>query len=297
MIEVKNIKDRDWDALICNTEFPSAFLTSWWLRCAEEIFKKKLLLIRIIGKNFDCLVPIYISPDNKSFSVGLVGYGGPNYLCGGSYNLDFVINAIQLHTKIKNFTLISYPQNAKICSSYNITEHITRLLDLSNMQDKLFYELYSGKVRTAIRRAEKSGVKVIRAEINDITTIHEIINQTQDNVNSQYRTPIEFLQKFFNNNDYARIYKASLNDTIIGVSVAILSKFEMNYYLNGWNRSYSSFYPNQALIHNMIQDAMSCKIRFFNFGVSHYELLDKSKSQWGGIKYKIHKISNIRNVK
>lgn len=295
MLEVANVDDKNWDELISQTEFPSAFLTSWWLRSVEKHFQRKLLLLRIAKNNLDCLTPVYIAPDNNSFSVGFIGYGGLNYLTSKIANSDSVINAIQKYTSINNFSLTSYPHSEvnKIDSAYNITENTTRLLDLSALKNKSFNASYSGKVRTAIRKASRSGVQVCRADINDITTIHRLVNQTQSNVKSQYKTPLGFLEFFFDNDEYARVYKASLNSKIIATCVVILSKFEMSYYLNGWDRSYSSFYPNQAIIHNMIQDAISWNIRFFNFGVSHYDSLDKSKSQWGGDKYKIYKISNI----
>jgi len=80
---------------------------------------------------------------------------------------------------------------------------------------------------------------------------------------------------------------------IIATCIAITSKYEMSYYLNGWDKNFSQFYPNQALVYKMIKDAQNQGINFFNFGVSHYNSLEKAKSQWGGDEYQVYKISNM----
>ena len=276
-----------------NADYNSAFLNSQWLAIISNVFNKKLHLLRLQSQGLDCIVPLYIDNENQYFSIGSIGSGGPNHLVNSNIEFDQIIFAIQDYINIDLFRCTTVPMQKGLKSQFKMTRSDTRILDLSDGSTKIFNGKFNGRIRNAIRKSYKSGVEVHPAAIQDLNTVHELIIPTQQAVKADYRTPKQLIEQLFRSGNMSKIYKATFENKIIAVCICIYSKDEMSYYLNGWNRSFSKLYANQAIIYQMIQDAQEQQINLFNFGISHYESLDKSKAQWGAEKFFIYNISNI----
>lgn len=281
-----------WDLYLNQTSYPSVYLSSQWFQLVENQFGgEKKLVLWVDSSGEKILIPYFQGrPWSDQVRIGSIGYGGPIPL---NSEIKLSVDYIQSITKSifnKECTAItSLPGQSINNTDGEISTTYTNIMRLNKDSD-FYNETYSGNIRTAIRKAEKSGVKIVEVTDDILEEAVQLIHFTQKAVGAPYVTPYFFIKEIIQNtmvsgNAFGAVYEGKL----ISVVVFVHNDFELGYYLNGWNRDYKNLCANQLLIHNMIITAINRGCSAFNFGESAYGSLQKSKLRWGGDEYFVNR--------
>ncbi|MBA4310659.1 MAG: hypothetical protein C0425_10040 [Chlorobiaceae bacterium] len=296
-MKVRLLNPLEWDKQLLMFPYRSAYQSFYWYDTVTRSLGGTFLPVCVDANKVTYAVPCFQGePWSKDgFHIGCVGYGGPVpmsfYLSGEQEMQDIksIILSIESKFNLRCSGLTHYPKE----SIESIDQcQVTHILSLDNDVQKLFDTVFSGNVRTSIRKAKKSGVIVQKLE--DEVSIHtawNLVKYTQKAVGSSYVTPFQFFKKLsegIRHNEYGSgLYGAFFEGQLIAASSVVWSPWEMAYYLNGWNREYAELCPNYLLIFHLIQEAINKKCHYFNFGESAYESLHIAKKRWGGSEYHV----------
>ena len=223
------------------------------------------------------------------FRVGAVGYGGPYPLhqfatdaLSSPGALASLLDKTQeaLGMKLAGGTTFplknSWEQDLPGQVSY------TSCVSLPSADEEMFEKVISKNVRTAVRKAQKTGVIVQKLGEKDLFRAQELLMATQKRVGASYETPLQFLESLYKiANPSINFYGAFLNGVMCAFSGFLYGSSEAFHLFNGWDREFASVCPNQLLLWCGIKEAISRQLATFNFGESHYKTLAEAKSRWG----------------
>ena len=292
-----------WDEKVNEEKNSNIFHTSWWSDVSARIFNKSISYYLFINQENQYLIPIFFDNEIKeSYSIGLIGNGGILPIGHMSITYSELIKTIaskfsfffgSLPTKI----MLNIQNNPVVPKSYYYNPKIfkTQVLDITSDIEQVFNFRISGNVRTAVRKAKKKDIYIIKEDFNDyeILDAYNLLIKTQTYVGSNYTTPFELFENLISTT-FSSLYIAKKDDVIVSMTVCLFFKSSAFFYLNGWDREYSPLCANQLLIWEMILDAKNKDCQTFNFGSSHYDSLTKAKSKWGTSDY--YTINLERNI-
>jgi lipid II:glycine glycyltransferase (peptidoglycan interpeptide bridge formation enzyme) len=157
----------------------------------------------------------------------------------------------------------------------------TRILSLDvQTPEAIFQNHFSVSVRTAIRKAERCGVRVKSLEAKQIKEAHQLLQVTQLRVGAAYTTDFEFFSAICAAEE-SLVLCAEHEGRLIAIAIFLLHPNQCTYLFNGWDRSARELNANYALVWQGIRAASEMSHRSFNFGESHTLEIDRSKSKWG----------------
>lgn len=300
-MKLSQISKKLWDQWVEKEIKANVFHSSFWCELTAKTFNKRIMYYTAEYINDRYLMPIFFDETTGEYSIGFIGHGGPLLLKNTSSVLtqDTLIRLIlelgKIFGKFPKKVILDIQNNA---ADYQLQHYCckinkTQVLDITKSIESIFEKQISGNVRTAIRKAKKDNVYILEEYCaDDLLRAHELLTRTQIYVGSSYVIPYK-LFKSLASSPLSSIFLAKKDNNIIAVSVCLFFQRKAFFYLNGWDRSYSSSCPNQLLIWSMINEANARGCSTFNFGVSHSEALRRSKSRWGTSDFFVINIERI----
>ncbi len=254
---------------------------------AEELsMTLELAEFSIDGKDF--IAPIFYDKDNK-FSFSAIGYGGAVELsdtrCLDREGVAAVQLANHLEKAGKGHFYRSVGLPLPICTDNGenaFPKAETAVIPLAANVEETFSRILTGNVRTAIRKAQASGVTCRELGAQDIKPLHKLIVSTQTNVGSAYLTRLEFITSLFNlEQPDVKFFGAFVGDNLASGVILLADGEHAFHYLHGWNRDQSGLCVNQAVLWYAVAHAIRTGRHWFNMGASHTKPLLHAKLRWG----------------
>lgn len=177
-----------------------------------------------------------------------------------------------------------WQQGVPAHSGFDLTQKHTHTLDLTQTEEQI-WEAMEGRCRTAIRKAEKSGVRVYKADTADSVGVY------YDMLDALYRrqkmtTPntsgfFHDLWRDFHQRNLA-LFLAQLGDEIIAGAIVVHDN-DRFYYLDGVSKpEHHAICPNNLVQWNAIRYAKACGGRIYDFVGSDIPRLANFKKSFGG---------------
>lgn len=289
MFKIKKINLNQWELMRKTSSASSVFLSSEFIQFVTRSFKMDFIGLLAENKKQSFLLPCYIKGDVLEFQVGFIGYGGPlpvlstmeSFSC-----VDEIATEAKQYLGIKLSKFITYPsQHLEYFGRMKAETTYTDIIELKEI-DYLFNNVFSGNVRTSIRKAQKNNVHVKKLPFEDFERAHKILSDTQKRVGASYCTDFNFFSLICQSEKHMAL-GAYIDDRLIGVSVFLVDALEVFYYLNGTDIEFRNFSQNYLMLWHAIKYSVTNNIKYFNLGASHYEELKKFKQKWGAEEYKI----------
>jgi hypothetical protein len=294
------IVDSFEQAEIVLTKVP-LFQETAWRSALTECFggTSKMVILSQCGEPWYSLAVFSGAPWSAAgeFRVGAVGYGGPYPLhqcatdaLSSPGALASLLERTQEALGLKLAGGTTFP--LKISWKQDLLGQVsyTSCVSLPAADEEMFEKVISKNVRTAVRKAQKTGVVVQKLGEKDLFSAHELLTATQNRVGASYETPLKFLQSLHGMaNPSVDFYGAFVNGVMCAFSGFLYGSSEAFHLFNGWDREFASLCPNQLLLWCGIKESISRQLATFNFGESHYKTLAEAKSRWGG-----HEVPLIR---
>lgn len=289
MFEIKKIGLEKWESLRKTSSIPSVFLSSEFIQFVTESFNIEFAGLLAESEDQSFLLPCYIKNNLSEFQVGFIGYGGPLPILRtieSLYAVDELATLAKQHFGMKLSKFVTYPSNGIEYSGLMKRETIyTDVIEIKEI-DYLFNNVFSGNVRTSIRKAQKNNVYTKKLPLEDLPYAHKMLSDTQKRVGAPYCTDFNFFSLICNSEKHIAL-GAYIDNRLIGVSVFLIDRFEVFYYLNGTDVEFRNFSQNYLMLWHAIKYSAANNIKFFNLGASHYDELKKFKQKWGAKEYKI----------
>lgn len=223
---------------------------------------------------------------NKYFDISTVyGYGGPiveaieneEELCNEYCNVfssyckenNIITEFLRFHPINKNHRMLE--------NNYDIINvRKTIYMDIS-INEQYIWENITSKNRNMIRKAIKSGVKIICSKSNEIVDkFIELYNLTmnKDNAESYYYFSKEFFYETLNNEN-STIFAAVLDEKIIACSIILFCNKFIHYHFSGSDPKYMYLAPNNLLLYEAAKWGNENGFSLFHLG-GGYKGMDDS---------------------
>lgn len=151
----------------------------------------------------------------------------------------------------------------------------TIAMDLTS--EEVIWANMISKNRNMVRKAQKNGIKIYRAQNPEIYQIfHEIYNGTmdKDHADEYYYFKDDFYESVLNDlSQNSQVFYAVLEDKVIAASIMLTSNGRMNYHLSGSLREYQNLAPSNLLLYEaaLWGCANGCKTLYLGGGVGSGE--------------------------
>lgn len=294
-MQVYPISAEQYDDLSATSPYTTPFHEREYCEVMAEQFNRQCQLVGVRSGDHQWIANVFTDPvdsSRNSLSMNIVGYGGPlpvsSVKDGGAAEMlrtTAAARAIGVSLRGKQISSQLYP--APHWESLPL-ENMTCKVALQQDAESNFANVITGNARTAVRKAEKSGITVRQLDTDneeDAKAALHLLHMTQAQVGSSYLTsPSLFnaLNRMQGQKVVGRTLVAEKDTAIVGMATYISNSKELFHLFHGWDRDFASSCPNQALIWRMIQIAAEDGIPTFNMGHSHTDALLQAKLRWGG---------------
>lgn len=291
----------EWDEIIRSCPYSCAFHTSTWREALERSFKQLESRYFLIKDGFTpvAALPIFVfSPIplvNFAQSMPWNLFGGP--LVIGECDIGDINEVAKTCSK----TISNLARRFGVCetsitlspfhdegfgrvflsSGYNQLERrFTHLLRLSSDYDPL-WNAYNKRIRTAVRKAEKLGVKV--RESKEELDLREFYNIYLNSMDRLEGTPKPFsLLRQLQLSDIAKFSIAEYDGKIIAGLLYLFFNRTLTLWVGASMLEYREVRPNNAIFHQAIKWASEAGYDYVDFGASPLgnEGLVAFKEEW-----------------
>ncbi len=161
------------------------------------------------------------------------------------------------------------------------------LLDLRGYDKEKIWDGYKKNIRRDVRKAQKSGVTIHRADSReDVDIFYKLYLASMERNQAMAKYPLRWFETIYEigaEKGLSAVLIAELNGTPIAGTVLIYSSSSTHYLHNGSQYEFLKFCPNELLVHSSIENAVENKISFFDFmGSDPADLsLLRFKEKWG----------------
>lgn len=260
----------EWDKVVCSFENHDVYYLSGYVSAFKthgdgnpllfyyndgELKGINVVMKRDIAK---CNYFKGVLPENTFFDfVTPYGYGG--WLLEGNLK-----NSNQLFTQYENWCKKNkvicefvrfHPviKNAEFSKGYYEVIPLGNTVCLDVSSPEVIWSNISSKNRNVIRKAEKAGVKIHKANTTEIyEKFAEIYNKTmeRDDADEYYF----FGKEFYNSvrcdlSENSQVFYATKDDEIIAASIMLEANGKLNYHLSGSVYEYRTFAPSNLLLY------------------------------------------------
>ncbi len=295
IVEVGDSFVESWDRYVENNSKGTTFHNTAWLKLCEK--HQGIRLVRLTFKENGNLVGVFplfikrmawIKVAASPFTVEDTPYLGP--IVDNDQLIPQVILAIEGYLsaqKVNFFRLISHiKHDATLFDQfgYHHTVRHTHILDLSSGKTAVWNKM-KGSARTAIRKSEKTGVRVVFAE--DKGTLDRFYELSRELYIRQGKVPPN--SKLFYSDicfgelrKVSRLVAAEHNGKIIACAIIITSK-NVVYYLDAVSdKNYNNLSPSSGIQWFIIQWAIDNGFKYYDFVGSDFPWIAKFKDSFGG---------------
>jgi len=154
---------------------------------------------------------------------------------------------------------------------HNLKENrLAQCLTISEKSESLLWECFEQRVRRAIRKSIKYGVKLRKLKPNetDMKNFYDMHKRDMESKNGKPKPP-EFFKSLRENfaygNDY-EIFAASINDTDIAYLLVFYYGQFTEYYMPAYDAELKNLQATSLLIWESIKESIKRKSFYYNFG-------------------------------
>ncbi len=283
----------DWNEFLDHCQEASIYHTPQWKKFIDETFNYKPHYIFAKDSNGIVvgMLPLYYV---KSILTGkrlsstpfshVCGYIGKPEAAGEVMN-----EAIRLYGSL-NPDYIEVKNQVDMSSFQRVNSFSTYVLELSSDIEATWKKLDKGSVRWAIKKSEKSGIKVdLAKEPEAIKKYYELNVLTKRELGVPGHT-LKFFENMFKYlGDFLRLYLVEYEGERIAGGIFELYKDTVFYGYGAADSRHVKLYPYNAFIWESIKDATKAGYKHFDFGRTSYdnEGLTGFKRRWGTTETKL----------
>ncbi|HCB30642.1 MAG TPA: hypothetical protein DEP50_07955 [Acinetobacter lwoffii] len=283
-----------WDVYLSTSKAASIFHQADWLTIIQTNQNLELIKLGLYDNGVLIgLLPLYVK------NIGIMRIASsPFYVEDSPYmgfvfdeNVDVndVIGSVFSYMKLNRINFVRFVQqqyyaNVRSNKFVKTIEKHTHVLKLDKSVDELWRNL-EGRCRTAVRKAEKCGIKV--SFVFDVQVVHLYYQMLTEVYGCQqliYPHPRDFFIDIFNKFNGSQLYMlvARLDEEIIAGGIFLVDK-ETVYYLNGASRrEYNNTGVNNLIQWKSIQHAHELGKLYYDFVGSDMARFGKFKKSFGG---------------
>lgn len=171
---------------------------------------------------------------------------------------------------------------------YTLHSYSTHLLDLSRGFPTLWDEVFSGTLRTQIRKAESSEILVRRSTGKEV---HHDFLRLYAAMSERRAVVLPFGPAFFGAlfaQPWCRLYAARFQGEVVAVAVALVGKREAHWWQGVVDHSLRGLRPNRLLVARMIEDLCLADVRTLDLGGSEGEAgVAQFKRDFGAVERQV----------
>lgn len=277
--------DKSWDAMVQQRSDSTAFQSLAWRDALSETFKQFVPMYLLIKEQDTVIggVPAFVFQPIRSIrlwhSMPWNLIGGPQIIHSEQVNPDKLMSEIETYLEsasIENgwcerrWTLSAQAsvKYAHILDAhgYERLEHFTHLLATSPDVDAL-WKAYNKRVRGAVRKAAKSGVKVIDMDSDAaLTTFYNIYLATVKRLGGTPK-PLAFMKALLRRN-IAKLAVATYREKMIAGLLYLYFNRTVTLWCEASLPEFLQYRPNNAIFHHIITWACNTGYDWVDFGAS-----------------------------
>ena len=280
MLELQRMEISDpqeWDNVVKQYPECTLFHTSFWCQVIEKTYRVKGYLLQFLHRGKPVgVIPIWLK------KAGLILVGSPlrqtaTHFCGplldNNININDALEALyhyaskELKASYVDITL-PYSLHIKISKHWNISRPATLIVDLNRTEDEI-WKSFEGRMRTAVRKAQKSGIQVdiIQCSINEIEIFCDMLEKVYGRHGIKPVFPISFYKNLLiPRSPYAFLYGARFEGRWIAMALILKYRDWMNYHSAASLREYGKFGANNLLQWKIILDGLKEGIKKYDLG-------------------------------
>ncbi|HDK27527.1 MAG: hypothetical protein DRP84_07955 [Spirochaetes bacterium] len=276
IIEINN--SQEWDALFSEYSDCTLFHTCFWSQVIENTYQIKGYLLEFLqdGEQIG-LIPVWLTK-----KAGLTLAGSPlrqtaTHFCGPllkkRINIDLALESLYKFLSENfgvNYLDITLPKPANQAKflKWNVKIPKTFILDLNRSEQEI-WKSFEGRMRTAVRKAEKSGVEIQVLQVSDREI--DVFYGMLEKVYRRYEIKPPFPKSFYKNllipqSPYAFLYGARFEEHWIAMALILKYRDWMNYHSAASLREYGKFGANNLLQWKVILDGLKEGIKMYDLG-------------------------------
>jgi lipid II:glycine glycyltransferase (peptidoglycan interpeptide bridge formation enzyme) len=277
---LKNLNKRRWNRIVAKSENATVFHSLKWLTIQKKIFSLEEMLLY----SETCIFPIFIKrkgpfkiygspvPETGAF------YGGPICL-----NREGYIDALNHFKNLSAFSalFIKTPNNFNISifkDGYKIEPVGNFIVDLKKTEDELWMNL-NKKTRNAVRKAEKSGVKVEFCDSSYLDEYYKMVEEVARR-SSIVPLPKEFMKEVIESG-LGKLILAFYRDQPAAGGIFLTFKDTVTYWDGASHYKFRIYQPSNLLQWELIKWARE-KYSYYDLGGAGIPRITRFKKGWGG---------------
>ena len=296
MITIRDVSlmpSSEWDNFITSHHRGTLFHLSSWLEILQDTQSLKVIKIGfydgviLIGALPLCIRSIWpfkvaaspfvvedtpymglvIDDDHCQQALGLLG----TFIISSRINFLRILQREEIPCKIRP-------------AGYIFIEKHTHLLDLTKSEDEI-WNGFEGRCRTAIRKAEKSGIQILHeTRRENIELYYEILDSLYASQNMATPNPKRYYYRLWDAFEGNRLHMLmAWHDKMLIAGAIIVYDSDRFYYLNGASRfEFNNLSPNNLIQWEAIRLAKASGAKYYDFVGSDIERLAKFKKSFGG---------------
>ena len=275
----------DWDATIQQCPNSTVFQSSAWRDALANSFKQLKPVYLLIKHDESIIggVPAFVFQPIPGirmwYSMPWNLFGGPQIINSVTVNREMLISVFESYLQSvaseKGWCELCWtlsPEDSNIYGKYltthgyKQTQRFTHLLKTNTDIDSL-WQAYNKRVRGAVRKAQKSGVKVMDAESDsDLSKFYSMYLTTVKRLGGTPKP--QKLIKYLLQHDIAKLAIATYQDTIIAGLLYLYFNHTVTLWCEASLPEYLQYRPNNAIFHHIITWACNEGYEWVDFGAS-----------------------------
>ncbi len=281
-------RNSDWDAIIQRCPNSNVFQSTVWRDALTAAFKQFNPVYLLIKKDESVIggVPAFVFQPIPGirlwYSMPWNLFGGPLLINSTDVNIDELISSIETYLRSvateKNWCEMCWTLspnesvkygNALTTAGYEKSDHFTHLLKTGCDINSLWQD-YNKRVRGAVRKAQKSGVKVTDTDSDrDIAIFYNMYLATVKRLGG---TPKPHkLMKYLLQHGVAKLAIATYQGTIIAGLLYLQYNRTVTLWCEASLPEFLQYRPNNAIFHHIITLACVEGYEWVDFGASPLE--------------------------
>jgi hypothetical protein len=279
---------KNWDELLLNSQRPSFFQSTAWLRVLTESYKYKICYFTIINNNqLKVLIPMM---EANTFGMHKRGVSLPfsDYcpiIIDPGYNFNIIQKEIQNYGKSKGWKYLEYRDdkyfNDNDTPSVSFYQHS---LQLENDTDKLFNK-FNSVTRRNIKKALRENIKIEIGYKPEMIRNYYFLHCATRKKHGIPPQPFYFFNNIYKHiieKKMGTIFLVSLNNLYIAGMVFFHFAKEAIYKYGASIERYQSLRPNNLVMWEAIKFYTEQGYNMINFGRTdiHHEGLRHFKNGW-----------------
>ena len=302
--ELRREEEKAWDSYVYKSSSSTFYHQLGWRNVVKKTYKHKpIYLVAKENGEIEGVLPLFLMKSmifgKKLVSVPFAPYGG---VCAddGIGEKMLIEEAIRVADEFDaDYLELRYlNKNGNNPNPTTNSNYVTFILDL-DINTEVVWRLFNNKVRNAIRKAIKSGVKI--ANESHIDEFYGLYTRNMRDLGTPPHSFTFFKNLLHEFPEHTRVVSVKYD----GVSVAaMLLLYFKDTIISGWaasDRRYRNVNPNNLLYWEVIKAGCEAGYKYFDFGRSlRGSGTFKFKKPWGGeikqLHYQYHLFNNRKNM-